>query len=199
MTQSDVNYYNVNAELFIQNTLNVDMEKLHQRFIDNLPKHSKILDAGCGSGRDTLAFMKMGFSVDAFDASIKMVESAKKLTGLPVKHNRFDQIQVVNEYHGIWSCASLLHIKRAELPSSMQVLANTLKDTGIWFISFKYGSEEREKDGRFFTDLTEELLTDLVSEVKDIQIESMWTSVDQRPDRCEKWLNALLRKTTIKL
>jgi len=194
MSQLESNYYNDNADLFIQSTIAVDMAELYQHFTPHLPKQARVLDAGCGSGRDSLAFTKMGFSVDAFDASLEMVKYAQELTGLPIEHKSFNQIQAVNEYDGIWCCASLLHIPRTDLLESMQVLANALKADGIWYISFKYGSKEREKDGRNFTDLTEDLLDSLVSDMNGIQIKSMWVTVDQRPDRSERWLNALLIK-----
>ena len=136
----------------------------------------------------------MGFSVDAFDTSLEMVAHAAKLTDLAIEHKRFDQIQAVNIYNGIWCCASLLHLPRTDLLASMQALTKTLKECGFWYVSFKYGNEEREKDGRHFTDLTEDLLNDLIADLVGIQIKSTWVTIDQRPDRSEKCLNALLVK-----
>ena len=72
-----IEFYNQNAERFIQDTLNIDMQSLYQRFVEYLPEVALVLDAGCGSGRDSLAFLKMGYSVEAFDASDEMVDYAK--------------------------------------------------------------------------------------------------------------------------
>ena len=55
-----LNYYNQNATEFFNTTLNVDMESLYQAFIQYLPQDAFILDLGCGSGRDTLAFKRKG-------------------------------------------------------------------------------------------------------------------------------------------
>ena len=189
------NYYNTRADKFIEDTVNVDMSSLHQRFDSYLPKGARVLDAGCGSGRDALAFMGMGYSVDAFDASLEMVKYASLLTELPVKQQTFEELKGVGLYDGIWCCASLLHVPRNNLSDVMQNIANVLKVKGVWYLSFKYGDEEREKDGRHFTDLTEDSLGKLVSKLNGVAIMEMWVDVDQRPDNTVQWLNALLCKT----
>ena len=189
------NYYNHHAKEIIENTVNVNMSSLYQRFISYLPEHSKVLDAGCGSGRDSLAFMEMGYSVDAFDASFEMVKFASRLTGILVKQHTFDQLQEVNTYDGIWCCASLLHVPRNNLVASMQKIAEALKNNGIWYVSFKYGENEREKDGRHFTDLTENSLDELVNEITGIKVQEIWTTADKRTDNTVQWVNALLSKS----
>ena len=188
------NYYNHHAEEFIENTVNVDMSSLYQRFISYLPEHAKVLDAGCGSGRDILAFMEMGYSVDAFDASLEMAKFATRLTGTSVKQHTFEELQVINTYDGIWCCASLLHVPKDSLVASMLNIAKSLKKDGIWYVSFKYGDHEREKDGRHFTDLNETSLSELVSKITGIKIKEIWVTVDKRPGNTVQWLNALLTK-----
>jgi SAM-dependent methyltransferase len=188
------NFYNEHAEQFIENTLNVDMSSLYSEFTAYLPKNAKVLDAGCGSGRDSLAFLKMGYDVSAFDASNEMVKYASKLTGISVKKLNFDQLKSINTYDGIWCCASLLHVQKSELLESMQSLANALKEHGVWYVSFKYGDTEREKDGRRFTDLNENLLHELAGQLSDIEIISTWVTTDKRANRDEKWLNSILKK-----
>jgi len=61
----NVGYYNQNSEQFVQTTLNVNMESLYQAFLVLLPNGGHILDLGCGSGRDTLAFRNKGYQVEA--------------------------------------------------------------------------------------------------------------------------------------
>jgi 2-polyprenyl-3-methyl-5-hydroxy-6-metoxy-1,4-benzoquinol methylase len=137
--------------------------------------------------------MKMGFDVDAFDASEEMVRHARELTGIPVQHRSFDQLDATHLYDGIWCCASLLHVRTVDLLEAMQPLAKALKENGVWYVSFKYGHEEREKEGRHFTDFNENLLRELVNKLNRITILSTWVTVDKRPDRNEQWLNALLK------
>lgn len=192
----NLNFYNEHSKQFIENTLNVDMSSLYGEFTAYLPKNAKVLDAGCGSGRDSLAFLKMGYNVSAFDASNEMVKYARQLTGISVQQLRFDQLELINTYDGIWCCASLLHVPKNELLQSMKPLANALKRHGVWYMSFKYGDTEREKGGRCFTDLNENLLYELTSQLSDIEIVSTWVTTDQRANRDEKWLNAILKKST---
>lgn len=189
-----IQYYNENAEIFFAGTVNVDMSELHKKFTSYLPVGAIILDGGCGSGRDSLAFMQQGFTVEAFDASEAMVDKARALTGLEVQLKCFDQLEYSERYDGIWTCASLLHVPKSELLESMKALARSLKQGGFWYLSFKYGDTERTKDGRNFTDLNESLLLSLVAGLGDLEIADIWITVDKRPDRDEKWLNVILKK-----
>lgn len=189
-----LNYYQNNAQTFFDGTVNVDMSSLYESFTRHLPPGANVLDAGCGSGRDAKAFHEMGYQVEAFDASSEMVALAMQHTGLSVQQLTFADVTAQQQYDGIWCCASLLHVPAQELRSVMQKLAYALKPSGIWYVSFKYGDSEREKEGRRFTDMNESSLERLLEAVPQIAIETMWTTQDKRPNRDETWLNALLRK-----
>ncbi|MEB7600961.1 class I SAM-dependent methyltransferase [Raoultella terrigena] len=189
-----INYYQHNADSFFTATVAVDMSSLYAPFVEALTPPELILDAGCGSGRDAKAFAEMGYRVEAFDASSEMVARAARYSGLPVRQRSFTDICETARYDGIWCCASLLHVPGDELPGVMQRLATALKPGGVWYVSFKYGTGEREKEGRRFTDLDEAGLTALVAALADIDITRMWQTLDKRPDRSETWLNALLLK-----
>ncbi len=65
-----IDYYNQYADEFAQATLNVDMESLYQPFLAELPERARILDVGCGSGRDTLAFLNKGSVHDKFHRTL---------------------------------------------------------------------------------------------------------------------------------
>jgi SAM-dependent methyltransferase len=69
-------YYNDNAEAFFSDTAGVDMSELHRRFLREIPEGGLILDAGCGSGRDSKAFLDLQFRVRAFDASPELARKA---------------------------------------------------------------------------------------------------------------------------
>jgi 2-polyprenyl-3-methyl-5-hydroxy-6-metoxy-1,4-benzoquinol methylase len=120
---SNEDYYRQNAQRFFTDTASVDMSALYPPFVNCLPPGARILDAGCGSGRDVKAFSEMGFDVEAFDASVELVELARQLSGKPVAQMRFQDVDVVERYDGIWCCASLLHVSEAELPGVMTKLA----------------------------------------------------------------------------
>ena len=161
----------------------MDMSPLSGRFLPLLPDDSLILDAGCGSGRDALAFAKLGYAVTAFDASPALVALAEQHYGQPVQCLRFQDVAWQSEFDGIWACASLLHVPEAELPDVMQRLRNALKPQGILYASFKYGSGEREHHGRRFTDLDESGLAALLRQVPGLEEVETWTTGDLRETR----------------
>jgi SAM-dependent methyltransferase len=180
-----LHYYQNHAQDFFDGTVNVDMTPLYEAFTQHLPHGARVLDAGCGSGRDAKAFHEMGYQVDAFDASSAMVELARQHTGLPVQLMTFSEIDGKAQYDGIWCCASLLHVPSSELPAVMQKLADALKPGGVWYVSFKYGNGERVQGERRFTDLDEEGLRELLKAVPGMEIASLWVTQDNRPDRDE--------------
>ncbi|WP_211595047.1 class I SAM-dependent methyltransferase [Paracoccus litorisediminis] len=186
-------FYDSNAESFIARTVGVDMSEHRQRFLRTLPPGGAILDAGCGSGRDTLAFRQLGYDVSAFDGSIEMVRATSRLAGIPVRQIIFEDFDWDRKFDGIWACASLLHIPRSSLPAVLDRLANTLLPTGVIYASIKLGAEERVEGDRFFNDLDEAGLNLILAETKELSLVELWQSMDRRSDRSEvKWLNCLL-------
>ena len=187
-------YYEDNAEQFAQNTLDVDMSELHERFLAHLAPSSRILDAGCGAGRDAAIFLKLGYQVEAFDASPKLVKIAKEVSGIYVHLSTFLNYTSELPYAGIWACASLLHVPPRNLPATLKHLGELLEPNGVMYVSFKYGEDETIRNGRHFTNCTEERLAAFL-EGTGLRIKESWISADQRPEReDEQWLNALLTK-----
>ena len=189
-----MNYYRNNAKAYVELTLHVDMQPLYQRFLPLLPERAHILDAGCGSGRDARYFIEHGYQVAAFDASAEIAVLAEKEIGEPVQVQRLQHIKYQNQFDGIWACASLLHVPHSELANVFRRLNRALKPGGVLYASFKYGSEERDKDGRQFTDMNEAGMDQLLNKMDGFSKVDVWTSEDRRPERAaEKWLNILLR------
>lgn len=189
-----IDYYNKNASEFCAGTIQANMHELYTPFLTCVPS-GKILDCGCGSGRDSKFFLEKGYQVDALDASKELCQYASAYTGLSVRHMTFAEIQAENTYDGIWACASLLHIPEEELPEIMVKLDRALKPSGILYASFKYGDSAQTRNGRFFTDMNEDRLFSLLQKSGVFQIEKLWITGDVRQGReNEKWLNLLLRK-----
>lgn len=190
----NIEYYNENAQSFFEGTVNADMSLWRDKFEKYVSDGGRILDAGCGSGRDSRAFKQHGYSVVAFDASKEMCRMAAELLNQEVWQMRFDEIAFDEEFDGIWACASLLHVPQDELPTIMQKLHNALKVQGAIYVSFKYGEGTKQRGERTFSDFTEESVNKLLSDSNFEVIECGITS-DIRPGRdAEKWINAIARK-----
>lgn len=200
-----LSYYDENAAAFCEGTRNADMSEMRGRFLRYLKPGALILDAGCGSGRDSKAFIESGYRVVALDGSKEMCRQASAYLGQEVQCRRFEEIDEKEVYDGIWACASLLHVPHELLPEVISRLIATLVDGGVLYASFKYGGDkmkgEREAGGRYFTDLTEEGWKKVLEEAEDMIKESRlemtecFVTGDVREGRGEeKWLNVVGRK-----
>ena len=195
MTDSTLEYYRVNAEAFSKATVGVDFSEMANRFLELLPPGAAILDLGCGSGRDSLYFLKRGFRVTAADGSPEMCRIASRNTGLQVRTLLFGNLDYENAFDGIWACASLLHLPAEKLGPVFRKAERALRPRGVMYASFKYGTFSGMRNGRFFTDFTARSFKSLLGKHSGMIIEDSWISGDARPDRKdEKWLNLLMRK-----
>lgn len=189
-------YYNNNAQLFTEGTLNVDFTSTQNKFLDKLPSGASILDFGCGSGRDTKYFHEMGYEVEAIDGSEELCRFASEYSGVEVKHMLFQELSEVEKYDAIWACSSILHLSYEELVDVMSKMVVALKTNGIIYTSFKYGEFEGERNGRYFIDMTEERFMNLLEKISGLAIEEIWITSDVRPGRGEEqWLNVVLKKS----
>jgi len=186
-------YYNKYAKEFIESTINADMSEQYHFFEKYLPDTGKILDIGFGSGRDSLYFSKK-YEVVSIDNSEAFVEQAKNILSNKVLLLDVRDMPYEEEFDGIWACASLLHLSYAELPEVLNKCYNALKPNGIMYMSFKYGDFAGERNGRYFTDLNEDRLHEVLSYTKFELLEFKITN-DVRPDRDDKWLNVNIRKS----
>jgi SAM-dependent methyltransferase len=195
---SSADYYNKNAEQFFQETVGVNMEDLYAPFLSLVPEGGSILDAGCGSGRDSLYFLQHGYKVTAFDAAEQLVARSTQLTRLSIQLLSFQQCEFENEFDGIWACASLLHVPRTQINDVLVRLARALKLGGVLYASFKYGDGERVKGGRFFNSYNEDSFAAVMSKHSSLILDNHWKSEDVRRGRDKQfWYNALLRKREV--
>ena len=189
-------YYEKNAHDFASSTADIDFFELQVTFLSGLKEDASILDFGCGSGRDTLCFMQRGYSVTALDGSAELCKLASEKTGIPVIQMDFNDFDEKDMYDGIWACSSILHLPKNELKIVLKHMEQALHIGGIIYASFKYGDFSGMRNGRFFTDFTENSFREFISDVKELSIEKLWITEDVRPGRQdEKWLNMLLKTT----
>ena len=111
----------------------------------------------------------------------------------------FDELDAVEEYDGIWACASILHLAKKELVDVISKMIRATKTGGYIYASFKYGEFEGERNERYFIDFTKETFRAFIKQFKEVVIIEEWVSADVRPGRGdEKWLNIIMRKSNIR-
>lgn len=107
----------------------------------------------------------------------------------------FSELDEHERYDAIWACSSVLHLSKPELKNLFRKMIQATKEDGYIYMSFKYGSFEGYRDGRYFTDFTEESFDEFIGDFTNVVIIEEWVSSDVRPKRgSEKWLNLILQK-----
>lgn len=91
-------------------------------------------------------------------------------------------------------CASLLHLALSEIQIFLLKAEKFLNKNGIVYVSFKYGTCQEIRKGRYYTDLTEESLEKMISKLHQLEVAEMFRSSDVLRDRKQQWLNAILKK-----
>jgi SAM-dependent methyltransferase len=191
-----ISYYDKNATDFYNRTIHADMQDVYQRFLKHLPKQGRILDAGCGVGRDSKFFLGQGYDVLPLDGSLEMVKMASSLLGKNALHMLFQEMNFSKEFEAIWANASLLHVPYENLREVIQGFHKSLLPSGILYASFKYGTSMRKAGDRAFFDMNETTiepyLKGLFHPLEIWKSEDVRSQVAPSPDR--SWLNFIARR-----
>lgn len=130
-------------------------------FLDLLAPGARILELGCGGGRDAAAMLARGFDVDPTDGTAELAAKAEARIGRPVRVLRFEALDAVAAYDAIWAHASLLHVPRPALPGVLAAIHRALRPGGFHFANYKSGGVEgRDRFGRYFNRPSREELAD---------------------------------------
>lgn len=111
-------------------------------FLDRLEDGARVLELGCGAGRDGAHIRNRGFDLHATDGIPAMVAKANQRWGLDARVMRFDQLNVRSEYDAVWAHACLLHCPRDELPDVLTRIHRALRPGGYHYASYKLGAGE---------------------------------------------------------
>lgn len=190
-----MDYYDENARGYSSSTVNVNMQELYDLVLPYLKPQAKILDLGCGSGRDAKRFREMGYDVLAADPSEAMCELAQTNSGVEVVRLSAEEMDYKDRFDLIWACASLLHIRSGEMPKVWHKIHRALAQGGIVFVSVKKGDFEGLRGGRWFCDYTLDKLAKTGYQDAGLNLIYSGESLDKRPGReTEVWLNVILKK-----
>ena len=111
---STIDYYDQNAQEYYERTVDADLAEIREYFLGFLRRDARILDFGCGSGRDAKAFAEAGRTVEALDGSQELCRIASEYLGMDVRNMMFQDFEETEAYDGLWACASILHLTYEE-------------------------------------------------------------------------------------
>ena len=188
-------FYDTNAEVYAEQTRGIDLAHLYKPFLSALPPGSRILDVGCGAGRDLKHFVEEGFEAVGVDPSEKLSAIASEFSGCQVLVSSVLDLSFNQEFDGAWACASLIHLPRRHFPSALGKIFLSLRQRGVLFISMQIGNGEIvTEDGRFIARYTSEELSDAIEQAG-FELVNAWITPDSLPGRQSVvWVNAIARK-----
>lgn len=191
---NSINYYDQNSQQYYDRTIAIDMTDKYENFLSHLPHNAHILDAGCGVGRDALYFKKLGHHVKTFDGSAEMVRLSSILLKQTTEHLTFQEMNFENEFDAVWAGASLLHVPYDDMGRVFEKIHRSLKNSGLFFASFKYGNQKRFVDTRTFYDMDEEIIQPYLKGL--FETIDFWKTFDegQAQNISKAWFNILCRK-----
>ena len=131
-----------------------------EAFMAKLPAGSKILELGCGDGKDAEAMVRAGFDVVLTDGSSELARVAEARLKRPVKIMRFEELDEQAAYDGVWANACLLHVPEDRLGDVLAKVHAALRHGGRFYASYKMGEGGgRDTLGRYYNFPTRERLT----------------------------------------
>lgn len=195
--QANLAFYENNAVSYANQTEVAVLSYLYSPFLELLPIGARILDVGCGSGRDLKIFLERGYEPVGIDPSPSLVEIARERSSCSVVVGRAEALNFNAAFEGVWACASLLHLPRRILPRALANINKSLVQDGIFFLSMQNGSGESVgEDGRFYSRYSS---SELISALNDagFNVLSLWNTDDFLSRRDEiTWVNILTRKNS---
>lgn len=190
-------YYNKNAKIYCKQTLVGNLKENYDRFLKQLQPNSYILDFGCGSGRDSKYFIDNGYKVKSTDGSEEMCKLATQYISQEVNYMKFEELNDVDTYDGIWACASILHVEKNNLLNVLIKMINALKTNGIIYTSFKIGKGYEIKENKYYNYLTKnEMLQILDKTRKNVKLIDYFETLPstKRNDQNTIWGNFIIKK-----
>lgn len=143
--------YNETAERFWRGTRDHDVSQNRDALLENLKGAGpfRILDFGCGPGRDLKTFRDLGHQAIGLDGAERFVEMARGYSGCEVWHQDFLKLELPQEYFdGVFANASLFHVPSQELPRVLRELWGTLTAGGVLFSSNPRGNNDEGWNGQ---------------------------------------------------
>lgn len=143
-------HYNQRSEDFWEGTRSHDVGQnitALLQFIESAPP-SRILDFGCGPGRDLKRFTELGHVAVGLEGATHFAAMARAHSGCEVWQQDFLKLDLPdNDFDGVFANAALFHVPSQELPRVLLQLHACLKPGGVLFSSNPHGHNEEGWNG----------------------------------------------------
>jgi SAM-dependent methyltransferase len=140
-----LHHYDRHAQDYLDFTLAQGIEDNRRLFMEAVEAIGgrRILDLGCGVGRDLRHFRSAGYEAVGLDGAPAMARAARRLSGCPVIVQDMLNLDLPNEaFDGVYAYASLYHMPSQALPAALARLARTLRPGGVLFVCNPCGDDE---------------------------------------------------------
>ncbi len=119
--------------------------RMLRRFVEMLPRGARVLDYGCGIGRELAWMRRQGCVVEGLDGTPEFVRAARRqCPGVAVRLARFETVRMARgRYDGIWCNAALMHVPPAELRRQLRRLRQALRPAGVLGLTLSWGRSRR--------------------------------------------------------
>lgn len=195
---STIDYYNRNADDYFAHTVDVSFDEIYSRFLKYIPKGGRIIDLGCGSGRDVKWFCDHGYEAYGLDASEELVKKASNTLGITVYTGLIEEWIADEPFDGIWCCASLMHLNDNELEQFFANLKNNLKANGVLFLSIKSGIQTGlDEKGRYLRDFTEKDVHEIIDRHSELEVREIWYTEDKLARDTFRWMNVIIENKMV--
>lgn len=190
---STIDYYERNADEYFARTADVTFDEIYRRFLKYIPEGGRIMDLGCGSGRDVKWFCDHGYEAYGLDASKELVSKAADEYDIPVFTGLIEEWTTATPFDGVWCCASLMHLDENTLDQFFENLKYNLKPGGVLFMSVKSGIETGlDEQGRYLRDFTEADVHEILDRHRDLQVSEIWYTHDKLARDTFRWMNVII-------
>ncbi len=197
--------YNKIAKTYSKITFHKINQYHLNKFVSMLPKKAEVLDAGCGSGKDSQYFKDYGMDVTGIDAAEKMIkESKKNVKG--VKFRKMDMAKTKfkdKTFDGIWASGSLIHEEKEVVPMILEELKRILKDDGLLYVAVKEGQGSEIKKEEVYNNEPRPFFYYTVPEIEEMMRQAGFQIVysgfneDVLKRNGNRWIDVYCKKSSI--